>query len=398
MHTADDEKPSGTAYPAPETKALRVLHVTLTPGPSGGGVAAYLQQLTQYLDNLNVSSTIFGLQAPGELDHDRNDPRYIVLPAGKQRELELSARVQQKLTGLIASTDLIHIHGLRSRLANAACRIAKRQSIPIVISPHGQLHTWLMKQRRIRKRLLDFIWTDHWMRQCRWVHAMSEQESQHIKHLYPKVRTEVIPIGLDLSSTITPASRESLRSGLALQDKRWLLYFGTLDPRKGIDDLLLAWQGIKHRHPEWQLVVAGRDPSGRLASLQAEFNDESTIFLGEVDEEEKWGMLSEAELFVLPTHSEAFGIAMLEAMSVGTPVLTTKDAPWPELENKEAGWRIEKGAESLEETSAVILNLPDRDFERRGKNAQAWARSCFDGRTLAAKMKNAYASSVALKI
>src|SRR5208282_2025230 len=124
---------------------------------------------------------------------------------------------------------------------------------------------------------------------------------------------------------------------------RTVLFLSRIHPKKGLLDLVEAWAGIQRPEaggqwsavggqPKWRVVVAGGDENGHLAEVKAEIRkqklESSFEFIGEVADEMKWDLYQSADLFVLPTKSENFGIVIAEALACGVPVITTRGTPW----------------------------------------------------------------------
>ena len=109
----------------------------------------------------------------------------------------------------------------------------------------------------------------------------------------------------------------------------------------------------------WRVLIAGPDEGGHEAEIKAAVNDAGLSnvfqFIGAVDDERKWNLYRDADIYVLPSYSENFGVTVAEALGSGVPVITTTATPWQELETHRCGWWVEAGVEPLAEalTNAI---------------------------------------------
>src|SRR5205823_263559 len=134
-----------------------------------------------------------------------------------------------------------------------------------------------------------------------------------------------------------------------------------IHPIKGLDILLHAWQKISESHPDWRLRIIGPSENGHSDSLRrfvAEQRLRRVSIEGALYGEEKSRVLESASLFVLPSRSENFGMAVAEALAAGVPAITTKGTPWRELQSEDCGWWIDHGMDSLAAALSTAMTLP----------------------------------------
>jgi glycosyltransferase involved in cell wall biosynthesis len=198
----------------------------------------------------------------------------------------------------------------------------------------------------------------------------------------------IIPNGIDV-----PALVQGTGGPL-----RTLLFLGRIHPIKGIDMLLHAWARIMRRFPDWQLLVAGTDVGydekggylPEMKALAARLHLERLEFIGPRYGEAKLAAYRAAELYVLPTHSENFGITVAEAQAAGTPVIVTKGAPWGGLETHGSGWWIEIRMDALIVCLETALALPRNELAQRGMRGREWMLLEYSWQTVAHKMQKTY--------
>jgi len=265
--------------------------------------------------------------------------------------------------------DLVHIHSLWTPLSHAGASYARANNIPYVISAHGMLAPWALKHKWFKKRVAWWLYQKRDLEGAAMIHVTAECEIRWLRDLGFKQPYVLAPLGSDLPE---------LSSGKAngRGDIKTVLFVGRIYPVKGLMNLVRAWGCLKRRtedggrraedgiesssfiprpasFPCWQLVIAGPDQAGHKAELVAEASrlgltvadqapDElagsgnherlpDLVFTGPVYGGEKDALYRMADLFVLPSFTENFGVVVTDALSYGIPVITTKGTPWSEL-------------------------------------------------------------------
>ena len=236
-----------------------------------------------------------------------------------------------------------------------------------------------MRFRRWKKLAAWHLYQAHDLHTANVIHVTSAQEAADVRALGLRQPLAMIPNGVEIPPDL------STEEGVRMQ--RRALFLSRLHPVKGLLNLVAAWARV---NPEgWELTIVGPDADGHgheARELASRAGVEQNIaFAGEVNDDEKWRVYRDADLFVLPTLSENFGIVIAEAMAAGLPVITTKGAPWSALQTHRAGWWIDIGVEPLaaalqEATAADVTEL--RAMGRRGreyvKRELSWQRVTHD--------------------
>jgi glycosyltransferase involved in cell wall biosynthesis len=160
------------------------------------------------------------------------------------------------------------------------------------------------------------------------------------------------------------------------KNARRVLFLSRVHPVKGILNLLHAWAAVMPKG--WRLKIAGPDEGGHLAEVIALARalgiDQMVEFLGEVDGEAKRQAYLEADLFVLPTFSENFGVVVAEALAHGVPVITTRGAPWADLQTHACGWWVDIGVEPLVMALREAMALRDDERQAMGARGREYAQ------------------------
>ena len=229
--------------------------------------------------------------------------------------------------------ELIHLHGTWRPLHLIVALIARRQRIPFVVSPHGCLDDQALRQKWLKKWFAVKTYQGIVNRKTAMFFATSNQEMNSLRQLGICQPIAMIPIGIDL---------QDQAKGTTRKNKRSILFLARLHPAKGLLDLVEAWRQV--RNENWRIVIAGPDVNGhkrevqRLIAFHGLENDFE--FLDQVDGERKQTCYENADLFILPSRSESFGISILEALANRLPVITTTGTPWKEIQDHKCGWWV----------------------------------------------------------
>ncbi len=217
--------------------------------------------------------------------------------------------------------DVLHIHALFSYPSTAAACVARRAGVPYLIRPLGTLSEWGLAMRRpwLKQCSLGLI-ESRILRNAAAVHATSEQERQEVLAACPGCRAVVIPNPVALLEFPAAAAERLTRA-----KTRVILFLSRIDPKKGIEILLPAFDRIAASDDDLSLVIAGDGDRVYVDSIRRMADSLPTrdriTFMGNVDGDRKRQVFADADLFVLPSHSENFGVAVVEAMAHGIPVL-----------------------------------------------------------------------------
>lgn len=226
------------------------------------------------------------------------------------------------------------------------------------------------------------------LRRATCFHATAVSEYEDIRRLGFSQPVAVVPNGIDVPAIGKKANR----------GERVLLFLGRIHRVKGLDLLLPAWKSVQERFPDWRVVIAGNDDeyngaSGYLSELQAlvRANEIKRLdFVGGLHGSAKRRAYLEAELYVLPTHSENFGMTVAEALAAGTPAIVSKGAPWAGLETERAGWWVDIGVEPLAGALADALSRSPAELAEMGQRGRDWMQREFSWALVGQRMAATY--------
>lgn len=196
------------------------------------------------------------------------------------------------------------------------------------------------------------------------------------------------PVAIILNGIDIPDFLHTHQAGL-----RTLLFLGRIHPVKGLDILLPAWRVVQDRFPDWKLRIVGPDNRGYLAQMQQLASDlglERVEFSGVLYGTDKTLAYAQADLFVLPSHSENFGMTVAEALAAGTPAIVTKGAPWAGLVKHEAGWWIDIGIDPLVACLEDALSCSTESLAEKGMRGRTWMSAEYSWAQVGREMAETY--------
>lgn len=289
---------------------------------------------------------------------------------------------------------LHHFHGLwdpeHSRIAARLSRLGR----PYVVSPHGMLEPWAFRHRRWKK--LPYFWLieRRFLKKAKSLFVTSSMEKKHLSYVLHHPNVEIIPLGCrDFQSPDYEASRDQLGW---ISNERYILFLSRIDVKKGLDMFIQCAANAGVNWSGWNLVVVGDgDPYyvNQLKVLASTLSDRipKVDWVGPVWGKDRWRYMQGADLFCLPTHSENFGLVILEALHTGTPVLTTDQTPWAEYSEMDGMFISKPDVASLQHTLLSVLKWAEEDWSCDKRHILSnWAINNFSWDNLVHSYLDAY--------
>ena len=299
-------------------------------------------------------------------------------------QLGRSPEMLQGLKDVIRGSDIIHSNGIWM-MPSVYPAIAKRGTkCKLVFCPRGGLSKTALKRSRLKKFLMGHLGGQYMaLRETDMFHAASMKELQEIRDLGYKQPIALVPNGIDLPD---------INHKMFLGSNRKIAFFGRIHETKAVDHLVSAWGNVAERFPDWSLEIAGPD-RGAVPMLKAMISKRSiprVSFVGELHGAEKYRFLSSADLYVLPSLTENFGITIAESLACGTPVIASRGCPWGQLEEKGCGWWVDIGEEALAAQLEMSLAFLPEALKDMGEKGKQWMGAEFSWDGIAKKMLCAY--------
>lgn len=338
---------------------IHLLHSVDSLAQKNGGLPLAVSELSSHLaQSIDGSSTAKLSLITSRTDQASLQAKQVnVITTDQWRDQLLRIHQQQALS-------LIHQHGIWVRSSHTTCSFAHQHQIPLVLSPHGMLEPWALKHHSWRKKLALTFYQRRHLHCTTAFHATSEAEAQHIRDLGFTQPIAIIANGVSLPPTSVPPRQTN--------HPRTALFLSRLHPKKGVPMLLEAW--AKVRPPDWKLIIAGNDEGGHLAELKQQSQQlalsSAVSFPGPLYEQAKEQAFQQADLFILPSHSENFAIVIGEALSHGLPVITTRETPWQSLEQQNCGWWVDAQVETIATALKNATELPAVELQSMGQSGR----------------------------
>jgi len=367
------------------------LHFTQSLDPAyGGGLTTSVLSLHQSMLDIGLSSYIVSTYRRKE------DLDFSLLPANTFAFQESIATPffiafqAAKLIkeSLLAQPTIYHSHGLHTYL-QFAFRASKIPSHSrLVIHPHGFFEPYIRARSRIKKRIVSLAYESNNFRKAFLWRALTQVESDQILSLHPVSNIATIPNGIEMPDFSSKIIDKPYSLSLASDERHILLFMGRLHPKKGLDTLLNSWSQLSEFHRTWKLVIAGpswqasydKQISDQVRSLQ--LND-CIQLIGPVYGAEKDNLLRLSSLFVLPSLSEGFPVALLEAAAYGLPIIMTKACNIVEfIESKHVGV-CNHSVDDLTSCIRKRLNMSHSELSQHGQALAAMVKNSFTWRTIA---------------
>jgi len=277
-----------------------------------------------------------------------------------------------------------------------------------MVSTHGMLDPWAVRNSHWKKLLAGSLYQDSILRHSSCLRALCESEAKSIRAYGLKNPICIIPNGIDIPTTSRDQAGPLARSqdvgcsdpprwsGQVPPERKVLLYLGRLHPKKGLPNLLCAWDAVRKRKTpgakEWSLVIAGWDQDGHERALKAQARDlvDSVHFIGPQFDAAKAAAYSHAEAFVLPSYSEGLPMVILEAWAYGLPVLVTAECNLPEGFAAGAALRVKPDREDLVRGLEDLFSMTESDRQTMGARGLALVKERFTWSNIGTDMRAVY--------
>ena len=328
---------------------MKILRVIGGLNPESGGPVEGLIQQGMAMTNHGHEVHTLCLDAPGSPVDERLRSSAVYQLGPSYLGYGFAPRLEPWLRKHGANYDVIIIHGMWMYHGYCVAKVARLLGLRYVIFLHGMLDPWFARRYPLKhlKKWLYWPWAEYRVLRDASLVLFTTAEEQVLARqsfwLY-KARERLVGYGIR-SPVVPPAQARAafLEKFPELADKRNLLYLSRIHPKKGCDMLIPAFAKAAAADPTLHLILAGPGDAALIAELKALARqlgvDSRITFTGMITSDVKWGAYDVADVFVLPSHQENFGIVLAEALAWGVPVLTTHQVNiWREI--KEAGGGI----------------------------------------------------------
>lgn len=360
---------------------MKIIHYIPSIDRMAGGISTYMQVLAKPLGTMaEVHIMTHASENPLPMENCKvhDIPRY----------RPFSGMWKKAVVDLLDSVrpDIVHVNCCWTPDCAMIQRLAQKRGYKVVLTPHGMLEPWIIKRHYwTRKVPALWLYQKAAVQRADCVQATAESERDNLLKLGYNSNIKVVRLGIDA---------ESIEMKRSWKKSRQILFLSRVHVKKGINFLVEAADVLRNELQGYKILVAGEGDADYVEAMKRMICDRGlqdiVQLIGGVYGDEKWRLFQTSDFFVLPTHSENFGLAIAESLASGTPVITTVGTPWSDLNSSEAGAWIEIGTEPLVETLRRFLSLSEDELETMGRNGRKLIETKYSAHVMAEQMMEVY--------
>ena len=360
---------------------MKILHYIPSIDEESGGVGAYMQLLTRDLGKLCELHVV---------THRSNNERRLENCTLHYIEYKWKPwnNCKREFLNLLNEIhpDMFHTNCCWMPVSALTAMWAHDAGYKLVYTPHGMLEPYSIARHYLTKKLpAIWLFQRKGLEVCDMIHSTAELEKTHLLKLGWNDRVCVIPNCVQI---------DDIKMKTSWKRKKKVLFLSRVHPKKGIDFLINAVAMIKDDFHGYKFTIAGPGEEAYVQELKDIAKNHGVAdmfdFIGPVYADDKWPLYREADLFVLPTWSENFGIVVPEALACGTPVITTVGTPWEELNEVGCGWCTKIGTKATKDALLKFLACSDSELERMGRNGRALVEEKYTSEAVAKQFVEMY--------
>lgn len=312
----------------------------------------------------------------------------------------LTRHGMRQLRQALTNADVVHLHQLWDPACAQVAWLAKRMNVPFIVTLHGVLDRWSMAQKPFKKRVYLSLVARHVLESATIIHCTAEAEKSQATRWFQSPNVVVLPYLTDLAAYRDlpgpQLAEERYPEIFATPHGKVALFLSRLHPKKGLENLLRAIAISRKNGHAISLAIAGscEEPYQlQLTRLARQLGiDKCVYFLGFVCGKEKLSLYQAADVLVLPTYQENWGLVLTESLACGTPVITTKGTDiWRELESSNAAVITKIDPESIGSDLTQLL-YDSSKLKKMGQKGRRWVFTEFDVNRIASAYERLYKS------
>jgi glycosyltransferase involved in cell wall biosynthesis len=384
------------SFPAMAGAIENLVHVTPWLSRQGGGIPPVVWNLARQAMLTGINCSVAGLHDQW-INEDCAAQKVpfvtgaIKGPGGFGFSPSLSAQVRR----LVTPGSVVHSHGLWMYPGIIARECARNAKCPLVVSPHGMLEPWALNRSHWKKQLAAWMFEDDNLHRAGCLHALCRNEAENLRRYRLRNPIAIIPNGVDLNEFYPWPDADAITQRFPqVKNRRRVLFLSRLHPKKGLENLLMAWRKLAADFEDWCLLVGGSgepEYEQRLKSIvEHDGMGKSVFFLGPVYGDAKKEALAAADVFVLPSFSEGFSMAILEAAAAGLPVVFTRECNFPELAKAGAGIETSANSGEIEASLRQVIAMSGETRKSMGQRGKKLVQKSYTWPAVATQMLEVY--------
>lgn len=367
---------------------MRIAVFTSALSREGGGLFHSVRSLAKTVAGSGHNVSVF---APADVHLDADRAAW-----GELRTVEYPAWLGFRAISALAqdAPDIIHLNGIWLAHSHTIRAFSQSRSIPRIISPRGMLDEWALRNAHWKKKIAGWLYEDRNLHSAACMHALCESEYQAIRAFGLKQPVAVIPNGVAAPPPL--AEREALPWPFpeAWRGHPVLLFLSRIHPKKGLLPLLHAWRQVAETGTHWRLAIVGPDENNHgqdiLALIKQHALHNSVQWLGPRYAQDRDACYHHASAFILPSYSEGFPMAALEAMSFGLPAVLTPACHLPEAVYAEAALCAEPTENGIAAALRKLFALKGSQLTDMGQRGEHLVSTAFTWESVARRMMAVY--------
>ena len=359
---------------------MKIIHYIPSINRESGGTSSYMQLLASELGK-KVELHVVTHQSANELPLGNCQLHYIDHWSHFLRMKKQWNRLVNEIV-----PDIVHVNCCWQPGSALVQRWSYRRGIKTVYSPHGMLEPRIVERHYWTRKLPALLlYQKAAIKRSVVILATAKSECQNLVKLGYNRDVVVVPNGIDVSQIRLKNSWKKMNT---------ILFLSRIHVTKGLDLLIDSVAELRNDMKDYKVLIVGEGDSEYVTKLKElskkQKVDDIILFVGGLYGEAKWDLFHQADIFILPTHSENFGIVIAEALASGTPVITTEGAPWEELLTAHCGWWVPCTQKDIANAIRSAINSTDEELQILGKNGRRLVEERYSVESIALKMKTLY--------
>lgn len=366
---------------------LRVDHVLPNISKLSSGLPQSVFAICNGLSDVGVNVKLHTLDGHPQLPPMRFEHKSYPWHNFPFRALGRSPEMLVALKNVAKNANIIHNHNLWMLPNVYPGRAVRNTHCKLVCTVHGCFTPFSMQRSHWKKVLMWHYGQGAMLHRIDLFHATSIEEVDDIRRMGFRQPIAMITLGVEIPDVLC-IDKPSTRGG-----RRTLLYLSRINPEKHIELLIEAWTALEYEFPDWDLKIYGPDVGEYPESIKAmvaQLRLRRVSFCGEVSGAAKDRVYREADLFILPTRTENFGLVVAESLACGTPVIVTEGAPWQELNTHQCGWWVKEDVVGVRNALTCAMKMTSDELSNMGMKGREWMAREFCWSEIGAKLADSY--------